>query len=91
MIHSYKKQLVKKMWGRILCLAWLKYAVAPLQKLYQKTKDCWKLAWNFSQKIDPKIVLKILCVKNCRLKSLLLAAQRLKYDHMKIVLFLNVL
>ena len=27
-IHSYKKQLVKKIWGRILGLAWLKFAVA---------------------------------------------------------------
>jgi hypothetical protein len=29
-ICSYKKQLVKKIWGRILGLAWLKFALAPL-------------------------------------------------------------
>ena len=29
-IRSYKKQPVKKNWGRILGLAWLKFAVAPL-------------------------------------------------------------
>ena len=29
-ICSYKKQPVKKIWGRILVLAWLKFAVAPL-------------------------------------------------------------
>ena len=29
-IRSYKKQLVKKLWGRILDLAWLKFAVAAL-------------------------------------------------------------
>ena len=29
-IHSYKKQPVKKIWGRILGLAWLKFAVAAL-------------------------------------------------------------
>ena len=30
-IGSYKKQLVKKFWGRILDLAWLKFAVAALR------------------------------------------------------------
>ena len=29
-IHSYKKQLVKEIWGRILGLAWLKFVVVPL-------------------------------------------------------------
>jgi hypothetical protein len=29
-ICSYKKQLVKEFWGRILDLAWLKFAVAAL-------------------------------------------------------------
>ena len=29
-IHSYKKQLVKKKLGRILDLAWLKFAMAAL-------------------------------------------------------------
>ena len=29
-IRSYKKQLVKKIWGRILGLAWLKFVVVPL-------------------------------------------------------------
>ena len=29
-IRSYKKQPVKKIWGRILGLVWLKFAVAPL-------------------------------------------------------------
>ena len=29
-ICSYKKQLVKKIWGRILGLAWLKFAMVPL-------------------------------------------------------------
>ena len=29
-IRSYKKQPVKKIWGRILGLAWLKFAVAAL-------------------------------------------------------------
>ena len=33
-IHSYKKQLVKNIWGRILGLAWLKFTGAPLI-LYQ--------------------------------------------------------
>ena len=32
-IRSYKKQLVKKKWGRILGLAWLKFAVASLNIL----------------------------------------------------------
>ena len=31
-IRSYKKQQVKKIWGIILGLAWLKFAVAPLQQ-----------------------------------------------------------
>ena len=31
-ISSYKKQLVKKIWGRILGLAWLKLAVAFLNR-----------------------------------------------------------
>ena len=30
-IPSYKKQPVKKIWGRILGRAWLKFAVPPLQ------------------------------------------------------------
>jgi hypothetical protein len=29
-ICSYKKQLVKKIWGRILGLVWLKFAVAAV-------------------------------------------------------------
>ena len=29
-IHSYKKQPVKKLWGRIMGLAWLKFVAAPL-------------------------------------------------------------
>ena len=29
-ICSYKKQLVKKTWGRIVGIAWLKFAVASL-------------------------------------------------------------
>ena len=29
-IHSYKKQQAKKIWGRILDLAWLKFSVAAL-------------------------------------------------------------
>ena len=29
-IRSYKKQPVKKFWGRILDLAWVKFAVAAL-------------------------------------------------------------
>ena len=37
-IRSYKKQPVKKIWGRILGLAWLKFAVAPL------CNACYKLA-----------------------------------------------
>ena len=32
-IRSYKKQPVKKFWGRILGLAWLKFAVAPLSHI----------------------------------------------------------
>ena len=31
-IRSYKKQPVKKIWGRILGLVWLKFAVAALTK-----------------------------------------------------------
>ena len=31
-IRSYKKQPVKKSWGRILCLAWLKFLVTHLIK-----------------------------------------------------------
>ena len=31
-IRSYKKQPVKKIWGRILGLAWLKFAVAALSR-----------------------------------------------------------
>ena len=34
-INSYKKQPVKKFGGRILDLAWLKFAVAALQKIHQ--------------------------------------------------------
>ena len=30
-IGSYKKQLVKKIWGRILGLVWLKFSMAPMQ------------------------------------------------------------
>ena len=30
-IRSYKKQPVKEIWDRILCLAWLKFAVVPLR------------------------------------------------------------
>ena len=30
-IHSYKEQPVKKFWGRILDLAWLKFTVAALR------------------------------------------------------------
>ena len=33
-IRSYKKQPVKKIWGRILDLAWLKFAVAALITCY---------------------------------------------------------
>ena len=33
-IHSYKKQPVKKIWGRILGLAWLKFAVAALNNIH---------------------------------------------------------
>ena len=29
-IRSYKKPPIKKIWGRILGLAWLKFAVEPL-------------------------------------------------------------
>ena len=29
-IYSYKKQLVKKKWGRILGIAWLKFSVASM-------------------------------------------------------------
>ena len=29
-MHSYKKQPVKKIWGRILDLVWLKFALAAL-------------------------------------------------------------
>ena len=29
-MRSYKKQLVKKIWGKVLDLAWLKFAVAAL-------------------------------------------------------------
>ena len=36
-ICSYKKQPVKKNWGRILDLAWLKLAVAALQKVCSLT------------------------------------------------------
>ena len=32
-IRSYKKQLVKKFWGRILDLAWLKFAVVALLRI----------------------------------------------------------
>ena len=37
-IHSYKKQLVKTNWGRILGLARLKFAVASL-KMMKKVDD----------------------------------------------------
>ena len=33
-IRSYKKQPIKKNWGRILGLAWLKFAVASLPKAH---------------------------------------------------------
>ena len=33
-IRTYKKQPVKKCWGRILDLAWLRFAVAALQSLF---------------------------------------------------------
>ena len=32
-IHSYKKQLVKNIWGKILDLAWLKFAVVAVMFL----------------------------------------------------------
>ena len=31
-IQTYKRQLAKKIWGRILGLAWLKFVVAPMLK-----------------------------------------------------------
>ena len=31
-IQTYKRQLAKKIWGRILGLAWLKFAVAALKQ-----------------------------------------------------------
>ena len=37
-IGSYKKQLVKKIWGRILDLAWLKFAMAPLQNSHSRVE-----------------------------------------------------
>ena len=37
-IHCYKNQLVKKNWGRILDLAWLKFAVAALYYVCQNTQ-----------------------------------------------------
>ena len=35
-IRSYKKQLVKKIWGRILGLVWLKFAVVPLKVICER-------------------------------------------------------
>ena len=35
-ICSYKKQPVKKLWSRILGLAWLKFAMAPLNMMSKK-------------------------------------------------------
>ena len=35
-IPSYKKQPVKKIWGKILGLAWLKFAVASLHSMITK-------------------------------------------------------
>ena len=37
-IPSYKKQLVKIFWGRILDLAWLKFDVAALSTMYLCSK-----------------------------------------------------
>ena len=38
-IRSYKKQLVKKFWGKILDLAWLKFAAAALMLDMPKHKQ----------------------------------------------------
>ena len=44
-IRSYKKQPVKKIWDRILGLAWLKFAVAPLDSRGQTWSGLiWRLA-----------------------------------------------
>ena len=57
----------------------LKIVLKTFPETEPEKKVSSKLAWNLSQKFDqPKIVPKILCVKNCRLKSLLSAANRLK-------------
>ena len=55
-IRSYKKQPVKKIWGRILDLAWLKFAVAALaytiRNKSSKTKVvCVKKKYVISMKI----------------------------------------
>ena len=38
-IHTYKKQPVKKIWGRILGLAWLKFAVPSLWLVFKSDYD----------------------------------------------------
>ena len=57
-IRSYKKQPVKKIWGRILGLAWLKFAVAALNKAIQKVSK--------SKVFFEKSVYKVISnMKNC--------------------------
>ena len=43
-LRSYKKQPVKKIWGRILGLVWLKFAVASLRILLRQ-KDIKSSSW----------------------------------------------
>ena len=52
-IRSYKKQLVKKIWGRILGLAWLKFAVAAMH-----VEGKWKKIIHVSKKFENAISLK---------------------------------
>ena len=52
-IRSYKKQPVKKSWGRILGLAWLKFAVAALLSTvvidFQEKSHGYAYSGNYSQ------------------------------------------
>ena len=36
LIHSYEKQPVKKIWDRVLGLAWLKFAIASLGMVFME-------------------------------------------------------
>ena len=67
-IRSYKKQLVKQIWGRILGLAWFKFAVASLPKAHVLHAD---LLCDFWLKKFDQIIFNLGRLKQSELEILL--------------------